>query len=82
MTSTKLTMPSVTEREVEQALREHVLSVIGERQLTPADLAEALGITALGAEILVLRKEWPIEIGLRVADALEIPIGFHMNGNH
>lgn len=70
---TKAEVASI-ERELEAHLRIQVVDEIQRRGLGPRQLAESLGMLVPSAELLLDRKEWPLEVSLRVATGLGMKV--------
>jgi hypothetical protein len=68
----KLDAPSKTEKDVLHQLRQAIAAEVSERDLTSEQFADLLNILPSGARVLLSQREWPVEVGLRVADALGI----------
>jgi len=66
-----------SEHEIEDQLRSQVLREIERRGLTPSELAEALGTLPENAELLLERRAWSLELGLRMARSLNLKVEVH-----
>lgn len=60
--------------EIEDQLRAQVLREIERRRLSPSELAEALGTFTENAELLLERRAWSLELGLRMARSLNLKV--------
>lgn len=72
--STRLKQTSETERRIAAELRTRVLDTIEREGLTEAVLAERLGLLRAGVRLLLEREDWPLDIAVRVAEAVGIEV--------
>lgn len=73
---------SLVERNASHSVRTAVMREIERRGLTPDDLAEVLNLMPTGAKVLLKRPSWPIDLALRIAEALEIEVHFDISKEH
>ena len=73
-----LSDPAKVELSVQRELRARIVEEIGKRHLSMKDLAKELDLLPSGAESLMERPEWPIEITLRVAERLGIKMNLNL----
>lgn len=66
--------PSTFEVDVQRQLRKMILEEIDKRQLTVEQLALELDLLPSGAQALLEKSVWPIEIALRIAERLNIQL--------
>ena len=76
--SLSIAQPSPRELELGRELRSLAIAEIDRRNLTTADLAESLSMLPIGIEMLLQRTVWPIEIGIRVAEAIGVNVRLEM----
>lgn len=62
------------EMEFRFMLRNELVRVVEERQLSASQLADKIGATEAGAEHLLRRKDWSLKRSLAVAEALGIDV--------
>lgn len=67
---------STLERDASKLVREAVLREVENRGLSVDEIAELLGIMPTGATVLMKRSQWPIEVALRIAEALDVDVKF------
>jgi len=67
-----LAEPSEKENKLRDELQEAVRVELKKRGWDATELAEKLGLLPAGAELLLDRRQWPLETAFRVADALGI----------
>ena len=77
--SSSIAQPSPRELEFGRELRSLALAEIARRHLTKDELAESLGMLPIGIEMLLQRTIWPIEVGMRVAEAVGVDVRFEMS---
>ena len=69
-----LVRKSQVEQQVQKQLRDAVIKELKARQLTNREVADLLDLLPSGAETLLSRNTWPIEISLRVAESLQMNV--------
>jgi hypothetical protein len=72
---------SRSERELSHQLREAALATINERAIDETELAALLGVPRTGVYWLSLKKNWPIDLSVRVAEALDLHIELKIDPN-
>jgi hypothetical protein len=70
----KLSVPSQQELMLARVIRQTVLAELQSRRFGNEQLARVLDIFPSGAGGLLRETDWPLEIAVRVADALGINI--------
>jgi hypothetical protein len=70
----KIDQTSEAERRIADELRRRAVRLVGEGTLCVQQFADRLGLLPTGGKILLERSEWPVEVAIRVAEALEIPV--------
>ena len=71
---TVLETPSASEVDIRVRLREAIVEEIHERGIGAEELAGILRLLPFGSTSLLSRSDWPIEVSLRVADALGMTV--------
>jgi len=74
-----LSNPAAVELSVQKELRAKILAEIQKRKLSQADLAKELDLLPSGAQALMEREKWPIEVALRVAECLRMEMSLKLN---
>lgn len=67
---------STVERDASKLVREAVLREIERRGLAVDEIAELLEVMPTGVNVLLKRPDWPIEVALRMAEALDVDVTF------
>jgi plasmid maintenance system antidote protein VapI len=67
---------STVERDASKLLKEAVSREIDRRNLTIEEIAELLNIMPTGANVLLKRSNWSIDVALRIAEALNVDVRF------
>lgn len=66
-------------RRVATALQRRVREEIGQRNVSPEQLARKLGLLPVGAEVLLAREEWSLETAIQVAEAVGLEVELKVN---
>ncbi len=72
---------SRSERELSHQLREAALAAIDERAIGETELAALLGVPRTGVYWLSLKESWPIDLSMRVAEALDLHVELKIGPN-
>lgn len=76
-----LSNPATLELTVQRELRARIEEEIRKRQITHEQMAKELDLLPSGAQALMERKEWSIEIALRIAQCLKVETGLEVKPN-
>ena len=71
---TKLTTPATVETLVAALLRKAARDHVRKHDVTMAQVAEALQLLEIGAEVLWARAKWSVEVAFRVAEAVGVDV--------
>jgi predicted XRE-type DNA-binding protein len=64
----------LSDYEVEEQIRLQIMQEIERRSLDIRQVADALGMLPSGASLLMERRSWPLELGVRIARELGLRV--------
>jgi hypothetical protein len=67
------------EAELADRLRGEVLAEISRLRLDPDALAERLDLVPTATRALLIRKHWPLQTALTLAEGLQLPISLRID---
>lgn len=70
----KLREPSLREQELASLIRSAVVNYVEKRGIGVEELSDLLGLLPSGVEVLLRESEWPLEVAVRVASALQMDV--------